>query len=52
MSKELTGRGKRRTVAAAPPKVRPKKRPPGMSRFWEVFPRVPGDSGRYLEEDR
>jgi antitoxin (DNA-binding transcriptional repressor) of toxin-antitoxin stability system len=25
---------------------------PDMSRFWKLFPQVPGDSGKYLEEDR
>jgi len=25
---------------------------PDMTRFWSKFPRVPGDSGRFLEEDR
>ena len=25
---------------------------PDMSRFWNEFPEVPGDSGRFLEEDR
>jgi len=25
---------------------------PDMTRFWTRFPRVPGDSGRFLEEDR
>lgn len=25
---------------------------PDMSRFWNEFPQVPGDSGRFLEEDR
>ena len=25
---------------------------PDMSRFWKGFPKVRGDSGRFLEEDR
>lgn len=25
---------------------------PDMSRFWNEFPQVPGDSGKFLEEDR
>lgn len=25
---------------------------PDMTRFWTKFPQVPGDSGRFLEEDR
>ena len=25
---------------------------PDMSRFWKEFPQVPGDSGKFLEEDR
>jgi prevent-host-death family protein len=25
---------------------------PDMTRFWKRFPKVPGDSTRYLEEDR
>jgi prevent-host-death family protein len=25
---------------------------PDMSRFWKKFPKVAGDSGRFLEEDR
>jgi prevent-host-death family protein len=31
-----------------------KKQPPlpDMSRFWNEFPQLPGDSGRFLEEDR
>jgi prevent-host-death family protein len=31
-------------------RTRPKL--PDMARFWKLFPQVPGDSGRYLEEDR
>ncbi len=34
------------------PKSRPKPSLPDMARFWKTFPQVPGDSGRYLEEDR
>ena len=33
-------------------KSRPKLKFPDMKRFWEEFPAVPGDSGRFLEEDR
>jgi prevent-host-death family protein len=33
-------------------KKRPKPKFPDMTRFWTKFPRVAGDSGRYLEEDR
>jgi prevent-host-death family protein len=33
-------------------KTRPKPELPDMSRFWNLFPQVPGNSGRYLEEDR
>jgi antitoxin (DNA-binding transcriptional repressor) of toxin-antitoxin stability system len=31
-----------------------KKQPPlpDMSDIWDTFPQVPGDSGRFLEEDR
>lgn len=29
-----------------------KRRLPDMTRFWTAFPQVPGDSGRFLEEDR
>jgi len=25
---------------------------PDMTRYWKRFPKVPGDSGRFLEEDR
>lgn len=25
---------------------------PDMSRFWNEFPQIPGDSGKFLEEDR
>ena len=31
---------------------RPKPKLPDMTHFWTKFPKVPGDSGRYLEEDR
>jgi antitoxin (DNA-binding transcriptional repressor) of toxin-antitoxin stability system len=32
---------------------RPKKvKLPDMSRFWNEFPQVPGDSTRFIEEDR
>ena len=30
----------------------PKKRLPDMREFWRRMPPVPGDSGRFLEEDR
>ena len=33
-------------------KTRAKPKLPDMSHFWKEFPQVPGDSGRYLEEDR
>ena len=33
-------------------KTRPKPKLPDMTRFWKKFPRVPGDSGRFLEQDR
>lgn len=33
-------------------KTRPKPKLPDMTRFWKKFPRVSGDSGRFLEEDR
>ena len=33
-------------------KVRTKPTLPDMTRFWKKFPKVPGDSGRFLEEDR
>ncbi|HYW45108.1 MAG TPA: type II toxin-antitoxin system prevent-host-death family antitoxin [Bryobacteraceae bacterium] len=39
---ELRSLSKRRT--------RPKL--PDMTRFWKGFPKVPGDSGRFLEQDR
>jgi prevent-host-death family protein len=34
--------------------IRKKKQPPlpDMSRFWNEFPQVSGDTGRFLEEDR
>jgi prevent-host-death family protein len=32
--------------------TRPKPKLPKMTRFWTKFPRVRGDSGAYLEEDR
>ncbi|HUI81986.1 MAG TPA: type II toxin-antitoxin system prevent-host-death family antitoxin [Bryobacteraceae bacterium] len=41
-------------VAELRPLTRRKTKPkiPDMSRFWKRYPRVPGDSGRFLEEDR
>jgi antitoxin (DNA-binding transcriptional repressor) of toxin-antitoxin stability system len=41
-------------VAELRPLTRKKIKPklPDMSRFWTRYPQVPGDSGRYLEEDR
>ena len=33
-------------------KARSKPKLPEMTRFWKKFPKVPGDSGRFLEEDR
>jgi len=33
-------------------KVSPKPKLPDMTRFWSKFPKVLGDSGRFLEEDR
>jgi prevent-host-death family protein len=32
--------------------IRPKPKLPNMTRFWTKFPKVSGDSGAYLEEDR
>lgn len=32
--------------------TRPKPKLPNMTRFWTKFPKVRGDSGAYLEEDR
>jgi antitoxin (DNA-binding transcriptional repressor) of toxin-antitoxin stability system len=32
--------------------TRPRPELPDMSRFWNEYPQVGGDSGRYLEEDR
>jgi antitoxin (DNA-binding transcriptional repressor) of toxin-antitoxin stability system len=29
-----------------------KRKLPDMTRFWNTFPQVPGDSGKFLEEDR
>jgi len=29
-----------------------KRKLPDMKRFWNTFPQVSGDSGRFLEEDR
>ncbi len=34
------------------PGTRAKPKLPDMTRFWRDFPRVPGDSGSYIEEDR
>ncbi len=34
------------------PAARPKPKLPDMSRFRKTFPRVRGDSGKFLEEDR
>jgi len=41
-------------VAELCPLTRNRTRPklPDMTRFWSRYPQVPGDSGRYLEEDR
>ena len=33
-------------------KARPKPKLPDMTRFWKKFPKVTGDSGRFLEQDR
>ena len=33
-------------------KVPSKPKLPDMTRFWKKFPKVSGDSGRFLEEDR
>jgi hypothetical protein len=33
-------------------KARPKPLLPDMTSFWKSFPKVSGDSGRFLEEDR
>ena len=48
----IESRGK--PVAELRPLSNARRRPklPDMSRFWKLFPQVPGDSGRYLEEDR
>ena len=32
--------------------VRRKPKFPDMTRFWKRFPKVPGDSTRFIEEDR
>jgi antitoxin (DNA-binding transcriptional repressor) of toxin-antitoxin stability system len=34
------------------PATRPKPKLPNMTRFWTKFPKVSGDSGAFLEEDR
>jgi len=41
-------------VAELRPLSKPRKKPkfPDMSRFWNTFPQVPGDSTRFIEEDR
>ena len=41
-------------VAELRPLSKPRKRVklPDMSGIWDTFPQVPGDSGRFLEEDR
>jgi prevent-host-death family protein len=31
---------------------RPQPPLPDMSHIWDTFPQVPGDSGKFLEEDR
>lgn len=33
-------------------KKKAKPRLPDLSEIWKRFPKVPGDSGRFLEEDR
>lgn len=33
-------------------KVGPKPKLPNMTRFWTKFPKVRGDSGAFLEQDR
>jgi prevent-host-death family protein len=33
-------------------RTRPKPKLPDMSRYWKKFPKVAGDSARFLEEDR
>ncbi|MBV9760580.1 MAG: hypothetical protein JO340_08450 [Acidobacteriaceae bacterium] len=33
-------------------KKRIRNRPPDLTELWNRFPSVPGDSGRFLEEDR
>jgi antitoxin (DNA-binding transcriptional repressor) of toxin-antitoxin stability system len=33
-------------------KARPKPKLPDMTRFWQKFPKVPGNGGRFLEQDR
>jgi prevent-host-death family protein len=39
-------------VAELRPFSKHKAKLPDMSRFWSKFPKVAGDSGRFLEEDR
>jgi prevent-host-death family protein len=43
-----------RPVAELRPVSKSTSKPPlpDMNRFWKTFPRVSGDSGRFLEEDR
>lgn len=35
-----------------PIRHRPQPPLPDMRHIWEMFPQVPGDSGKFLEEDR
>jgi prevent-host-death family protein len=40
-------------VAELRPLTKKKKvRLPDMTEFWKEFPQIPGDSGKFLEEDR
>jgi prevent-host-death family protein len=39
-------------VAELRPLTKKKLKLPDMTQFWKEFPQVPGDSGRFLEEDR
>ena len=41
-------------VAELRPLTKPRSKPklPNMTRFWTKFPKVAGDSGAFLEEDR
>ena len=47
---ERRGRAVAELRPLTPNRAKPKL--PDMTRFWTRFPKVPGDSGRFLEEDR